>query len=136
MRQRKTSTTNEYDEMSRSLLVLSLIKEHSSRKLQTHTKWLREHVNDKLKDIHGKCDKDGGTYLHYAVKHCISSTTKSNNNEQEQKQCLEIIKFLICDCQADVLALTTLTKETPLQMAYHEEHADENVKIINYLTKL
>lgn len=134
MRQRKTSTTNEYDEMSRSLLVLSLIKEHSSRKLQTHTKWLREHVNDKLKDIHGKCDKDGGTYLHYAVKHCISSTTKSNNNEQEQKQCLEIIKFLICDCQADVLALTTLTKETPLQMAYHEEHADKNVKIINYLT--
>ena len=90
--------------------IQNLIRSNDKWKLQTHIHYLRQHIND---SIPSSSTFDGGTYLHLAV-------SKSSS--------LEIITFLIQDCQADVLAIATKTKKTPL-----ETIDTKHTAILNYL---
>jgi alpha-1,6-mannosyltransferase len=133
MRRHTTTTTSPPTPPTvspRATLVLSLIQTHSKWKLQTHVEWLRLHVNDVLPPEHGD-----GTYLHYAVQQILFPSTFNPHNDEQHTSLLAVVQFLIQDCQADVLAVTTTDKQTPLQLACPSNNNDfVHHNIIHYLT--
>ena len=112
MRQRRPTTTIKAT-TNRAELVRSLIQSHAMWELQTHVEWLRDHVNDMIPlptNIVGK--EISGTYLHLASVVPLTTSTTTDDGSSV----VAVVQFLVRDCHADILATSTTTRHTSLEM--------------------